>query len=48
VPFEGKKKGKSFPLERELSFYINNGRLLLRKFEDVEIIGILGVCDNVL
>jgi hypothetical protein len=36
-----------FPLERELSFYIKNGRLLVRKF-DVEIIGILGVCDNIL
>jgi hypothetical protein len=36
-----------FPLERGLSFYIKNGGLL-RKFEDVETIGILGVGDNVL
>jgi len=35
------------PLERELSLYINNGELL-QKFEDVETIGILGVCNNVL
>ncbi len=37
-----------FPFERELSFYINNKGLLLRKFENVETIRILGVCNNVL
>jgi hypothetical protein len=46
---KGKKnKWKIFHLSKgNYHFYINNGRLLL-KFEDVETIGFLEVCNNVL